>query len=249
MKKCWANSLGNCSKKISSEHLISKGIFNGREFSVRGFPWCKDEFVTVGINSITRKCLCEKHNNDLSVVDDEGIKFFNTLDEIASLTIPDNKSTKRININIDGYLIERWFLKTLINLSYKSYLQIGKLGELPGWPHIDLVHVVYGITNFTDYLGLYTLVLDGDKSPSYGNIEVSPFVNKEGFIGGGIFYFRGINFFLSLHPAPPPKKFSDIDAKGFSEKIGNSSFLYRCPKMEWSKAGKTHHTINMIYNN
>ena len=249
MEKCWANSLGGCGNKISSEHLISKGIFNGRDFSVKGFPWCKNEFVTVGINSITRKCLCEKHNNALSVVDAEAIKFFNVLDEIANLTMPDSKSTKQIQIDIDGYLIERWFLKTLINLSYKSNLRIGKFGEVPGWPHEYLVDVAYGKTFFTEYLGLYTLVLEGDKSPSYGNIEITPFVNNKGFIGGGVFSFRGIEFFLSLVPAPPPRKFADIDVQGFSGKIMNSRFLYRCPKMEWSKAKKTHHTVSVIYNN
>jgi hypothetical protein len=247
MKKCWANSLGDCSKSISGEHLVSKGIFNNREFSVKGFSWCKNEFVTVGINSITRKCLCVKHNNELSQVDDEGIKLFNILDEIASLTAPDNKRQKLINENINGNLIERWFLKSLINLSYKSDMQIGEFGKTPGWPHKYLVDVAYGIIKFTDHLGLYTLVKHGDISPSYGTITVTPFVNDKGFIGGGIFSFRGIDYFLSLIPSPPPRKLADINANGFDNKIFNSSFIYRCPKMQWSKGARACHTIHMNY--
>jgi hypothetical protein len=247
MEKCWANSLGKCGKSLSGEHLVSKGIFNGRKFSVKGFQWCKDEFVQVGVNSITRKCLCDKHNNNLSPIDEEGIKFFNALDEIASFTVPGNTSDRLIQIQLDGNLIERWFLKTLINLSYGSDLQIGEFGEVKGRPHKYLVDVAFGVTRFSDHLGLYALVFDGDKSPSYGNISITPFVNDKGFIGGCVYSFRGIDFFLSLVPAKPPKKFGDLDVRGFTEKVMSSSFIYRCPKMEWSKGQKKYHRIELYF--
>lgn len=248
MITCWAKSLGNCNKTISREHLISKGIFVDRNISVKGFSWCKDEFKSIGINALTRKCLCQRHNNLLSPVDNEGIKLFQSLDKIAEFTVSSNTShEKSVNAVIDGFLLERWFLKTLINLSYKSEYLIGGFGKEKGIPHEYLVDIAYGKTRFTGHLGLYTIVYDGDRSKSYGRVGFTPLVNGKGFIGGGVFYFRGVDYFLSLVPAPPPRKLADIDISGFPEKILQSKLLYRCPEIIVSKNNKIHHTIRITY--
>lgn len=58
MSECWANSLGNCSGKMSREHLITKGTFIDDEILVHGFDWCRDAPVKIPqppISPITRQ--------------------------------------------------------------------------------------------------------------------------------------------------------------------------------------------------
>ena len=247
MEKCWASSLGQCSDKMSREHLVSKGIFENRSFMVKGFKWCKDEYKNVGIESITRKCLCEKHNNLLSEVDNEGIKLFNTLDYIAELTANQGRpiQDKLIADSISGNLLERWFLKTLINLSYNSEYQLGEFGENQGRPHQYIVDVVYGEVPFSNHMGLYSLVFDGHASMSRGEISFTPMIKNNKFIGGAVFTFRGIDFFLSLVPSIPPIKLGYVDIKGFPEYILESILIYHCPKMEWSRNGIPAYTVRV----
>jgi len=247
MDKCWANPQGNCSDKISREHLISKGIFENRELRVKGFSWCKNEFKNIGVEAITRKCLCDKHNNSLTKVDSEGIKFFNILDNIATLTTQSNKDySKQIIETSSGNLIERWFLKTLLNLTYNSEYQIGQFGEIKGKPHLYLVDVVFGKISFSQYMGLYALVSEGDYRKSEGEIAFFPLIQNNETIGGGVFSFRGIDFFLSLTPSIPPHKLGYLDIKGVPERILNSVLLYHCPKMEWSN-NKQYHRVNLTW--
>lgn len=248
MDKCWANPRGGCGDKISREHLISKGIFENREFHVKGFSWYKREFVKVGIEAITRKCLCTNHNNALSEIDNEGIKLFNVLDQIASFTVGTNHDKQlQINEKISGNLLERWFLKTLINFSYNSEYQLGQFGEINGRPHLYLVDVVFGTVSFSHYLGLYSLIPEGYVSISTGEITFTPLIQNAITIGGGIFSFRGIDFFLSLTPSIPPYKLGYLDVQYLPKHISDAVLIYRCPKMEWSLNGKQYHRIEIVW--
>lgn len=248
MEKCWANPRGGCGDNISREHLVSRGIFENRQFQVKGFSWCKNEFKKVGIEAITRKCLCKTHNNSLSEVDNEGIKLFNILDKIASLTT-NNTSQKAIIEIISGNLLERWFLKTLINLSYNTEYQLGQFGEIKGRPNLYLVDVVFGTVSFTQHLGLYSLVPEGHAIASNGEIVFYPLIQNGRTIAGGVFSFRGTDFFLSLTPSIPPYKlgYLDIHDHGIPEHILDAVLIYRCPKMEWALNGKQYHRIEIAW--
>ena len=41
-EKCWANSLGDCDRTITKEHLVSKTLL-GESTVVSGLPWCRKE--------------------------------------------------------------------------------------------------------------------------------------------------------------------------------------------------------------
>ena len=122
MKKCWASSYSDCDGKLSREHLISKSLFLTNEINVKGYPWCKDEEITIGLSNLTSKILCQKHNKLLSNIDEAGATAFRIFREVRNLSNVRSKiRPRRWNIKrhrIDGYNLERWFLKTLINLSY-----------------------------------------------------------------------------------------------------------------------------------
>ena len=79
MEKCWANSLGDCDGKISREHTVSESLFKGTYVDVKGFSWCKSEEKRIGLGSLTKKILCEKHNSALSPLDAAASHAFDVL--------------------------------------------------------------------------------------------------------------------------------------------------------------------------
>src|SRR6266581_2523260 len=120
MNDCWAACLGDCSDKISREHIITAGLFPDDKIIVQGLPWCRNERKEIGLAALTKKNLCTKHNSNLSVVDDAGISSMNVLREATQLTnlrIRHKITRPRImRFQIDGRALERWFLKTFINI-------------------------------------------------------------------------------------------------------------------------------------
>jgi hypothetical protein len=58
MDKCWAACLGDCSDKMSREHVITEGVFLSDDIKVKGLPWCRDDFTVIGLTNLVRKNLC-----------------------------------------------------------------------------------------------------------------------------------------------------------------------------------------------
>ena len=85
MKKCWAVSLGDCSDKISGEHILTAGMFPGDTVHVRGLSWCPDKPKEIGLASLVKNVLCTAHNSRLSPVDEAGIHTFDTIREFIRL--------------------------------------------------------------------------------------------------------------------------------------------------------------------
>src|SRR5260370_40531159 len=86
MNDCWAACLGDCSDKISREHIITAGLFLDDKLTVQGLPWCRDMPKEIGLAALTKKNLCTKHNSDLSVIDDAAIQSMNVLRESMRVT-------------------------------------------------------------------------------------------------------------------------------------------------------------------
>jgi hypothetical protein len=130
LMNCWASCLGDCSDKVSREHLVSEGLFQSDTVRVQGFSWCKTEPKEIGISGLTSKILCTHHNNTLSPVDEGGRSAFNTLREVRRVENVREKLKRRIwtvvRREINGLLLERWLLKTTINISYGKEYPIGR---------------------------------------------------------------------------------------------------------------------------
>jgi hypothetical protein len=195
MNFCWAKLNGNCND-ISKEHILSKSLFNGK-ITIKGFPWCRNEEMEIGINSLVSKILCEKHNNDLSKYDGEMVKFWNIIDEMAKRLEKINRHGFRkkdfpIVYKINGFSLERWFLKTLVNIwminEKDSYLPVS-----------GIIPTLYQNMAFHHPFGLYNVVkLDLDiKTES--KVIVMPLFNNIGgnkILSGGIFKVKGFNYML-----------------------------------------------------
>lgn len=208
--KCWAKCLGDCEGKLSNEHLVSEAFYTSNEVTVEGFPWCKNEARKVGLANVTAKILCQKHNNGLSELDSACGHAADVLREQTRLmnirsTRPNVRWTVK-RYEIDGLKLQRWFLKTLINITYGNELKIGSSSKEAGIPSEDLVKICFGQESFTGRAGLYAVVRVGENINSIDKVTVAPLIKDGERIVAGLFTFRGPRFILSLDPAGLPER-------------------------------------------
>lgn len=214
--RCWAHYRADCDRGMSKEHLISKSLFNDLPVYVSGFDWCMGEEKCVGINSLQRKFLCEKHNNDLSGAD------------AAAMQAIDAFETGGSELVLNGVLLERWLVKTAVNLSIggKFHIGSGMSDSTPGWPSPYLLAVAFGDEMLCAKMGAYFLFPATQYEHRAKEILVVP-VHRDGQIGGFVFGLRGQFIFLSLYPGHRPPSINTLVPGLLPESIGNASLQYR----------------------
>lgn len=236
MAKCWAQEIGPCSDKQSREHLVSRGLFLSAAVDVQGMPWCRDSPKRVGLDSVTRKILCSHHNNSLSPLDQAAIDAFDAFrDQVkASHEAPPGilPTTFRRAV-IDALRLERWLLKTLINVSFEGDLLIGPGGNERGVPARMLVQIVYGQREFPGRSGMYVATAPGQVLQSTDTVEFAPLIKEKHRIVGALFTFRGVNLVLVLEPAgPDPDGFAR--SPGVGERWRSLSLLRRLRRIDYA---------------
>jgi hypothetical protein len=219
MRRCWASCLGNCSDKISGEHLISAGLFTQDSIRVKGLAWCRDDFKTVGLASLVRNVLCARHNSLLSEVDVGAIQLSKAILESESLSQSRNAMTPghwdATTYAVNGLAFERWCLKTLITIAFGGSAPIGNTTDKLGEPSPELVQLAFGLRHFEmPRAGLYWLG-DVGGTPDVGEgVVVSTFLNAAQCLAGARFWFFGMTFLLILGSSlPAPFTFTSIDGK------------------------------------
>ncbi len=154
MAECWAACLGDCRGGISKEHYISQAVSGTGSIAVRGFPWCRDEVTVVPVASFARNMLCEGHNSALSPIDTAGGNAFAALRRFVDIAWAKTKRGVRLKgmqqYRVDGHALERWLLKTTINIAYGRELFAGARWKPPA----DWVETAYGRSRFADGAGL-----------------------------------------------------------------------------------------------
>ncbi len=146
--ECWASSLKNCGGGTSREHYISDGILDGRVVSAFGLEWCKDAPKTIGVARATAKILCKTHNEALSAFDAEAAKFSRFLTENLM-----DDPLKADTITLSGTLLEKWALKTCLNLGFMGALDPETHIRIV--PDAALVRAVFGPGLSPEGMGLY----------------------------------------------------------------------------------------------
>lgn len=209
MPSCWAESMGGCNGGISREHVVSKSLFQSSAIHVKGFPWCKDVFHTVGIESLTAKILCQSHNNNLSRLDAEAGALFDAIrefcrrDNIQSNTMPLARISRQPTL-VNARVLERWFLKTLLNLCLSRDYCIGPHETTKKRVPLDLVEICYGEKVFESAAGMYAAAHPGMILESSDTLHFAPLLVDDRVLGG-FFEFRGFRFFLNLLSDHLPK--------------------------------------------
>ncbi len=115
--KCYAGITQDCSDEITREHVISKGILefikrNG-DLTAEGLPFQDEKTNLIGVNTLTIRRLCKRHNGSFSCLDSEMLRFIACIARYDSEFINGNYEN-RITL-FSGHDIERWFLKTACN--------------------------------------------------------------------------------------------------------------------------------------
>lgn len=248
MGECWAASLGDCSGKTSREHLISAGLFSGEEVTVQGVSWCKEKPRTIRLAGLAAKILCVRHNNRLSKIDKAGAKTFRTLreaDQLLAVRMPLKKRFWNVKrYRVDGLCLERWFLKTLVNICFDHEHPIGKASSRKGYPSLELVETALGAKEFVGRAGLYMVVHLGQKIATSSHFKFEPLIMKEErYVAGGLFIFYGFRFLLYLEPEGPPKRLTGVAFEGEDWGISELQFRNRAIRME--VAGRLSHVVEV----
>lgn len=209
--------LGGCNGGISGEHLISAALFESLTVRVQGFSWCKDAPKEIGLSSLVSNILCEHHNNTLSNIDDAGGKAFSAIRDATRLynvraKCPGKRWAVR-EFEIDGKLLERWFLKTTINISLADRSDLRWINSSLSTsiqPPEELVQVAYGLSSMPDHWGLYGTSIIGQNVTADDSVNFGPLIRDSEFIVGALFAFRGHRFVLWLGDQPLPPTLASL---------------------------------------
>lgn len=121
-EKCYLAFTNNCSREISREHYISKNALQLiPDLQVSGLPWLEPgERRRIGINSLTSKILCQRHNHSLEAVDRFGGLAIRSLLEAVEYLQPGVTTKKSAYTFFSGHMLQLWALKVLLGLIHSS---------------------------------------------------------------------------------------------------------------------------------
>ena len=245
---CWAVGLSQCDEKLSREHLVSRGLWT-QSVDVQGLSWCKESPKRVGIASLTQKVLCRRHNSLLSEVDSAGKVAFETIGECATMAYKRNsqrphREWKLRRFRLDGALLERWFLKTTINLVLAQ-------GNSPAWRGasqsdvsgvpLALVQAAFGAEALSRPMGLYSVGMATEHVTVSNGLSFAPLIRDSNVIGG-IFTFRGFRFLIYATNGTLPENI-ELPGDGMPE-WRRGSAMYHPRRLNWRVGKLLSHRID-----
>ena len=201
-KGCWAAHLGNCSGGMSKEHVVSKAFYEVDVIKIWGLDWTEDKVIEIPISGAVSKILCRHHNSELSELDQsikdakDSFKQYLTYasDYLDNKQIPD----KPILYSINARLLERWLLKTTLNVLCLSRKKMDNF-----WPDWYLTELAFAKRpfNYKNGMGLYFMnpTLHGNIIGNPHTLLVRPLIlNKDSYrcLLGSMVTVFGMSFFL-----------------------------------------------------
>ena len=252
MRTCWASSIGGCDAKLSREHVISESLWLGPSVRVAGFPWLKGQIKEVGLGSLTSKVLCRTHNSGLSDLDQAAKDGFDAFRRSMALlnkrSAERQRKWKRVRFQVDAPRLERWFLKTAINLAF--YHPTDLVWHLDGSPlnrpGARLVQYAFGLEALVSPMGLYAAATEGEDVFSDDSVGSAPLmVAGADRVVGFMYEYRGARFVLWLAEEPPPVNLR-LPAP-HSVAWRDSRLLYRLPYFRWNIGGRLSHYLDFMW--
>jgi len=244
MNTCWAACIGDCSDKISAEHIFTEGLFLENEVKVKGFSWCLDEFKAIGVATLVKKVLCTFHNSSLSETDNAAIGLIKAIRSTVELynerATLGPQAWQVQEFLVDGPKLERWFLKTFITFAYGGKFLIGGDSVQPGTPSAARVETAFGMRRFPPGAGLYLLGDEGEQIQSEEGIVMTTFSGQADRLARARVWSRGFKFLLLLDE-PPPGPFTFAAQNG--TRILQPTARYHPPVIRWDIHGYLSHLI------
>lgn len=113
--KCYARCLQNCSRKISGEHYFTHALLrkigsDPRGIFLRGAPW-QPAGSWIPPHALTAAVLCDRHNSQLSPLDDFASSLDDELVKIHNAAEADDVVSTIVRFY--GPNLERWLMKSL----------------------------------------------------------------------------------------------------------------------------------------
>jgi len=231
MSECWAAPLGDCVGKLSREHIITEGLLPQAGILIQGFPWCLDGPAKIGTANLTSKILCVKHNSLLSTADDAGIAMVTQFREFFRLgnvrSGMKSRRWHRVRLTTKGLELERWFLKTLINVAFGHKYPMLKPDEAKHWrPSLNLVEIAFGLTRFEPRAGLYLIGGNvGDTINVADKLQITTIRSRDDRrLVGASFTISSFRFVIYLKPDGLNRNIERVGMDG--EVTPESNLLY-----------------------
>lgn len=208
----------------------------------------------ININGITSKILCTHHNNSLSEIDRIGTSAFKVINDAVKYNNLRNASGGEASFvhihRIDGETLEKWLLKTLINISLSTSTFIGRGNTCKNCPRKDLLDILYNGDNFKSKAGLYALVRQNmHVSFQKNTFGFTPFIDEETYIEGGLFLIDGLSFVLCLEQDGIQDKFLNYET-AYGDVIRTYQLNYRNSQIDiFDKNKKLSQQIKFIWDN
>src|SRR4051812_22347015 len=115
--RCWAEGIGGCGGRITSEHLVSKSLF-GNQIRVVGGLFSTAQIET-SIGKLTANILCQDHNSELGrTADAAALRLFRYLKSShRPMDLPGSRIMRSpVDHRMAGVNFGRWLCKTHCNL-------------------------------------------------------------------------------------------------------------------------------------
>jgi hypothetical protein len=195
---------------------------------VHGFRWCQEEPRTIGVNGLTANVLCAWHNNSTSDLDTAAGEAMQVLRDAVKLCDRNKKllpwiTPKIQRFRVDAGLLERWMLKTTLNLKYGSMLTHGNRIAPGSVATQEEAELCFGLRPFTGAAGMYTAFRNGMQLRLDDKVLISTLLD-DGEIVGTRFELHGFRFVLNLRGGkqlPPLESIPGMDTEW------NGAFLSR----------------------
>jgi hypothetical protein len=218
--------------------------------TVVGFPWCKTEPKEVGPAAIVSKVLCRTHNSVLSPVDQGGLNTFRSLRDAEELIDRRRKlppqAWMRVCFTVDGPLLERWFIKTTVNLLSVSGNTIRwALSEGGVETPQRLVRTVFGQESVAHPIGLYLVAEVGDDIKPIDGLTFMPIFDARDYFAASLFDFRGYRFILNLIESPLPSRLPEMP--GGAAPWGLAKPLYHLNRINGNVGPARSHFVDFVW--
>lgn len=175
---------------MSGEHIVSNAIFKAGcscPIIIEGVKRIKEGAPTRGAEKAN--ILCRHHNSTLSPLDE-------TIGKIARFQAEANDKDFQGSIILEGELLERWLLKTVINSA-----AAGWAAPVKWQPSPSIARAIFGLEPIPDKLGLYSVDgIDPSHRPS-GSVTFIPIYMTTALgkiLAGAYVAVHGMPFLASL---------------------------------------------------
>lgn len=205
---------------------MSKSILKQLDsISIGGAPWLETGTTKqVGINALTARILCGRHNSKLSVLDTDAGQFFEKLEDIRLDIGRRSLSTKTTISYFSGETLERWMLKVFCGIFF------GKIATAENGRLID-THTVNRQFLFRALLenvwepgcGLYVKGNVGDTMRLSRSVAMAPLMGAGTNVAAGIdMKFGGLALRAIFEPSHSTA--DALRAQGWGHRISELNF-------------------------